>query len=105
MLPPRKHCKILYFTKGMVPTDEELAEAEALGTKAFRCSRFVGITSPIEKCEAVYGDVPKRYKDYFSKLVVEDEPLDFSIGEIEEVTAKVEVTTKPKSKKPAWKPT
>lgn len=67
--------KILFFIKGFVPTDEERAEAEKLGTKMFRSARMVSDTSPIEKCDCVYGCVPEQYEHLKKESVeVEQKP-------------------------------
>jgi len=90
----------------LLPTDEEKLEAKSVGATTFRCSKFVGNTSPIERCDAVYGDVPERYKAHFIKASEEEFKLNLEL-ESEEETAiekpKVKTEVKPK-KKPAWQP-
>lgn len=55
--------KILYFTRGFRPTDEERAEAEALGADVqFRNARFAG--GKVEPCDAVAGKIPPAYDEF-----------------------------------------
>lgn len=54
---------ILFFIEGSIPTDEERAAAEKLGTSRFRNARLVKDSDPIEKCDAVAGAIPEIYKN------------------------------------------
>lgn len=54
---------ILFFIADSIPTDEERAVAEKLGTSRFRNCRLVKDSDPIEKCDAVAGTVPEIYKN------------------------------------------
>jgi hypothetical protein len=57
--------KILYFAKGMFPTDEELAEAEALHTKTLRNASLHGEGETLEDCDAVAGSPPDAYLEKY----------------------------------------
>ena len=89
--------KILFFIKDQVPTKEELEEAAKIGTKAFRCAKFVGKTSPIEKADGYFGAVPPEYLH----LVVKEEK--HAVRNVEKEKEEKEVKTVP-GKKVAWTP-
>ena len=55
--------KILFFIAGSIPTDEERAAAEKMGTSMFRNCQLVKDSDPIEKCDSVAGAVPEIYKN------------------------------------------
>lgn len=52
--------KVLFFTRGPVPTKDELEAAEKLGTKMFR--NAAADEGFMEKADAYAGAVPERYK-------------------------------------------
>lgn len=54
--------KILYFVRGGVASPEQKKEAAELG--AFFRSSSMGANDFVEKCDAVAGDVPERYKHF-----------------------------------------
>ena len=56
-----KNPRILYFTRGMVPTPDEKAEAATFGKVLFRNVRFISPLHPIEPCDYVAGAVPASY--------------------------------------------
>lgn len=51
----------LFFIKGSNPTPAELAAGKSLGTSRFRNSRLA-VNDTVEKCDAVAGLVPEKYK-------------------------------------------
>jgi hypothetical protein len=55
---------VLYFTSGVVPTEQETAEAQSLGAM-LRNGSAVGDNDYVEKCDAVAGDVPEAYRQRF----------------------------------------
>lgn len=59
--------KVLFFTKGIVPSDEEIAFAEKIEANvAYRNSQQVPPSkSGLESCDAVCGYAPKQYVDRF----------------------------------------
>lgn len=60
--------KTIYFTAGPVPTPQEITAAAAIsGEVVLRNAEYVGPTDAIELCDAVAGDVPQIYIDYFKK--------------------------------------
>lgn len=66
---------ILFFIKGAIPTDEERAAAEKLGTYRFRNSILVKDSDPIEKCDAVAGVIPEIYKNIEGVEILEAEAI------------------------------
>lgn len=54
--------KILYFVRGGVASPDQKKEAAELGALIRNAS--IGANDFIEKCDAVAGDVPERYKHY-----------------------------------------
>lgn len=64
MLPAMK---TIFFTKGMVPTQEEYAAAESIGPGVvMRNSRKIVPGAPLENCDAVAGEVPPDYAIIYS---------------------------------------
>lgn len=62
----RKYPRILYFIKGVLPSDEAQDVADTLGPNvAFRNANFVAETGALEKCDGVAGEVPARYKEAY----------------------------------------
>jgi hypothetical protein len=59
MREPKKD-QILFFVDGPVPSNEDKAAAEALGTKCFRNARKAG-SPPVGGCR-VAGAVPEAYR-------------------------------------------
>lgn len=61
----KKFPKIIFFTADMLPTDEEITQAEEIGAGVvFRNSKFVPENpnpGQIEECEGVAGMVPESY--------------------------------------------
>lgn len=89
----KKLKKILYFVKGAFPTKEQFEEAEKLNA-IIRNADAVIETSPIEKCDEVYGNVPDKYKHLISEVNQTDEI------EVEQPKK----TKKEPNFKTAWKP-
>lgn len=58
---PARAATILYFIADNAPTKEEAAAAAQLGTRRFRCVRFIGPDHTVEPCDAVAGAVPPQY--------------------------------------------
>lgn len=59
----KKHPRILFFTKGAVPTGKERAAAAKLGTNVFfRNACMVQPGDSVEVCDGVAGEVPASYK-------------------------------------------
>lgn len=59
---------VLFFHRGMNPTDEHMAAASAIGARiGYRNADQVGATamSALEECDGVAGDVPDRYAAAF----------------------------------------
>lgn len=54
--------KILYFVRGGIASPDQKKEAAELG--AFIRSASVGANDFVERCDAVAGDVPERYKHF-----------------------------------------
>lgn len=55
--------RVLYFIRDTNPTDEQRAEAKAMGDGvAFRNSRLVPSDGPLEHADIVAGDVPDVYR-------------------------------------------
>lgn len=88
--------KLLFFIKDQVPTKEELEEAAKIGAKAFRCAKFVGKTSPIEKADGYFGSVPYEYQH----LVEKEKP---NVEKVEKAKEEKEVKPVP-GKKVTWTP-
>lgn len=63
----RKASKVLFFIGGSRPTDEEYAQAIAIGPGVmFRNARKIVLGAPLENCDAVAGPaVPPDYADRF----------------------------------------
>jgi hypothetical protein len=59
----QRNVKKLYFLKSMVPTDEELAEADRLGIRAMRNGSVAAKSPYCEPAEVVAGFVPVGYLD------------------------------------------
>lgn len=58
--------KILFFTKGRVPTASEREAADKLGVPVcFRNASFIDPESGVEPCAGVAGAVPKNYAKEF----------------------------------------
>lgn len=55
-----KQTQTLFFVKGPVPSEKELAAAKALGTKCFRNANHYS-TPPKDGCKAA-GAVPENYR-------------------------------------------
>lgn len=97
--------KLLFFIKDQVPTKEELEEAAKIGTKAFRCAKFVGKTSPIEKADGYFGAVPYEYQHLLpevKKLYAEKEEK-HAVRIVEKEEKEKEMKPTP-GKKVAWTP-
>jgi hypothetical protein len=62
----------LYFIKGAIPTAEQLAEAEALGTRSFR-NALKPSNPPRIGCKAA-GAVPENYKKAKHVTVITTQP-------------------------------
>lgn len=61
---------ILFFIKGMVPTESEAAEAASYSDRARVVFRNAALVDPngdsaLEECDGVLGDVPERYQRVF----------------------------------------
>lgn len=54
--------KILYFVRGGVASPDQKKEVAELG--ALIRNANIGVNDFVEKCDAVAGDVPERYKHY-----------------------------------------
>jgi len=68
---------ILFFLAGMVPTEDEKAEALAIGTVRFRnVSAMLPTDKPERNVDGVAGLVPVQYKDY---------PVVTSLAEVMEI--------------------
>ena len=60
-----KFAKILYFVKGVMPSNEAQQIALKYGPNvAFRNANFVSDNGAPEDCDGVAGDVPKLYKKF-----------------------------------------
>lgn len=63
--------RVLYFISGMNPTDEQKNDAARFGPNVgIRNGLQVAdlAMSPLEECDAVAGDVPKRYADVYPNV-------------------------------------
>jgi hypothetical protein len=60
--------KILYFCKGIGPTEEEQEAASRLGTLTFRSAESYTEGDFLESCHAVAGEVPPAYAAKFPVL-------------------------------------
>lgn len=68
--------KILFFTRGACPTQEEREQAASIsGRVVFRNAQFAG-SEPCEPCEAVAGCVPANYAAAFPAVPVGEDSQD-----------------------------
>lgn len=100
-----KQPRVIYFTKGVVPTAEEIAEAQRCGNNVV--VRNGALVEPnvtagqIERCEYVAGTVPAAYAARFPNLLTgtpaqAPAPVAPPVGSPEAST--------PAAAPPAWKP-
>ncbi len=89
----KKYPKIIFFIKGVRPSNEEQLIAESLGLNVvFRNANYISETGSLEKCDGVAGKVPAVYANAFPTAE------DFSQKYADEMEAKYNKAFKAKIK-------
>lgn len=100
-----KQPRVIYFTRGIVPTDEEIAEAHRCGNNVV--VRNAALVEPnltngqIERCDFVAGAVPPAYAKRFPNALT-GQPATAPAAPAAPVGT--EEGTQPAAAPPAWKP-
>lgn len=71
----KRYPRIIFFTRGVVPSTEAYVIAEGFGANVvFRNANHIPETGCLERCDGVTGDVPARYKEKYrdAEIVIEE---------------------------------
>lgn len=91
--------RILFFIAGMVPTAEEIAEAEKIGLCVYRNGACYDSATSTEVCDYVAGAVPAIY-DSFPRLEVKAAEVKSPVSI--QVVKPTNVEKKPEENKVVW---